>query len=336
VTKHYPFRGHQLESEKSKIELKVKTGFAFMPFTAISVGRQGEVSAWTGFFAAPGLERGIPQGMMFSVSQPDLQVHSVSNERQEDILALARANGRVLVDDLATRMDVTPQTIRKDLNELCERGFLSRVHGGAIVTSGVSNLAYDARRFVALTEKQAIGMATAKRIPNRASIFINIGTTTEEVAKALINHDDLLVITNNLNVATLLYPNPRIEVIIAGGPVRRLDGAVVGEAVVQFIQQFKVDFAIIGVSAIDPDGALLDFDYREVRVSRAIIENARQVILVSDRLKFERKAPVRLGHLADIDLFVTDALPDAKMAEICRLNRVDVLEVSAPAPDAEV
>jgi DeoR family transcriptional regulator, glycerol-3-phosphate regulon repressor len=259
----------------------------------------------------------------------DMSGQTPNNERQDEILSLARAHGRVLVDDLAVRMEVTPQTIRKDLNDLCDRGFLARVHGGAVVTSGVSNLAYDARRFVASSEKQAIGIATADRIPNRASLFINIGTTTEEVAKALINHDDLLVITNNLNVATLLYANPRIEVIIAGGPVRQLDGAVVGEAVVQFFQQFKVDFAVIGVSAIDPDGTLLDFDYREVRVSRAIIENARQVILVSDRLKFERKAPVRLGHLSDVDLFVTDELPNAEMAEICQSNDVEVLQVNA-------
>jgi DeoR family transcriptional regulator, glycerol-3-phosphate regulon repressor len=257
-----------------------------------------------------------------------LRSPSNASDRQDDILALARLQGRVLVDDLAMRMEVTPQTIRKDLNDLCERGLMARVHGGAVVTSGVSNLAYEARRLVASAEKQAIGLATATRIPNRASLFINIGTTTEQVAKALIDHDDLLVVTNNLNVATLLYPNPRIEVIIAGGPVRQLDGAVVGEAVVQFFAQFKVDFAIIGVSAIDPDGTLLDFDYSEVRVSRAMIENARQVILVSDRLKFERKAPVRLGHLADIDLFVTDELPGPDMAKLCAERAVDVLEVN--------
>jgi DeoR family transcriptional regulator, glycerol-3-phosphate regulon repressor len=259
-----------------------------------------------------------------------------NSDRQDDILALARLQGRVLVDDLAMRMEVTPQTIRKDLNDLCERGLMARVHGGAVVTSGVSNLAYEARRLVASAEKQAIGLATATRIPNRASLFINIGTTTEQVAKALIDHDDLLVVTNNLNVATLLYPNPRIEVIIAGGPVRQLDGAVVGEAVVQFFAQFKVDFAIIGVSAIDPDGTLLDFDYSEVRVSRAMIENARQVILVSDRLKFERKAPVRLGHLADIDLFVTDELPGPEMGRLCRERDVDVLEVNALAERVSV
>jgi DeoR family transcriptional regulator, glycerol-3-phosphate regulon repressor len=251
----------------------------------------------------------------------------LNNDRQQEILDLARANGRVLVDELAGRFEVTPQTVRKDLNELCERRLLTRVHGGAIVASGVNNLAYEARRFVARSEKEAIGTAAARRIPNRASLFINIGTTTEEVAKALMDHEDLLVITNNLNVATLLYSNPKIEVIIAGGPVRRADGAVVGEAAVKFIQQFKVDFAVIGVSAIDEEGALLDFDYREVRVSRAIVENARQVILVSDRMKFERTAPVRIGHLAEIDLFVTDALPNQNIAELCRLNNVEVLEI---------
>lgn len=255
--------------------------------------------------------------------------------RQQDILELARAAGRVAVDELAARFDVSPQTIRKDLNELCERRLLTRVHGGAIVSSGVSNLAYEARRFVAQVEKEAIGRAAAARIPNGASLFINIGTTTEEVAKALKNHEDLLVITNNLNVANLLFRHPGIEVIVAGGPIRRADGAVVGEAAVSFIQQFKVDFAIIGASAIDTDGALLDFDYREVRVSRAIIENARSVILVSDRMKFERHAPVRIGHLSDIDLFVTDALPDSQVADVCRLNGVEVIEIAARRSAAE-
>ncbi len=261
------------------------------------------------------------------VQSPMLQ--GLTNDRQQEILKLARAAGRVTVEDLAARFEVTPQTIRKDLNDLCERRLLSRVHGGAVISSGVSNLAYQARRFVAQVEKEAIGAAAAKHIPNRASLFINIGTTTEEVAKALGGHEDLLVITNNLNVATLLYPNPSIDVIVAGGPVRRADGAVVGEATVQFIHQFKVDYAVIGASAIDAEGALLDFDYREVRVARAIIENARHVILVADRLKFERSAPVRIGHVSEIDLFVTDRLPDGKIAEICRVHSVEVEEVGS-------
>src|SRR5882762_1588720 len=110
-------------------------------------------------------------------------------ERQQEILSLARAQGRVSVDDLALRFSVTPQTIRKDLNELCEMRLVSRVHGGAVIASGVENIAYEARRFIAQSEKRAIGMAAARLIPNSASLFINIGTTTEEVARALGQHE---------------------------------------------------------------------------------------------------------------------------------------------------
>ena len=149
------------------------------------------------------------------------------SHRQTEILNLARASGRVLVEDLARRFEVSAQTIRKDLNDLCDHRSLTRIHGGAIIASGVENLAYEARRFVAAEEKKAIGAAAASLIPNGCSLFINIGTTTEEVASALTSHEDLLVITNNLNVAMLLYRHPRIEVIVAGGAVRRADGAVI-------------------------------------------------------------------------------------------------------------
>jgi DeoR family glycerol-3-phosphate regulon repressor len=255
-------------------------------------------------------------------------------ERQQEILTLARAQGRVSVDDLALRFDVTPQTIRKDLNELCELHLVSRVHGGAIIASGVENIAYEARRFIAQTEKRAIGAAAAQIIPNNASLFINIGTTTEEVARALAGHEDLLVITNNLNVATLLYRHPRIEVIMAGGPVRRSDGAVIGAAAVEFVTQFKVDFAIIGTSAVEEDGSLLDFDVREVRVARAIIDNARKVILVADRMKLARTAPVRIGHLSDVDIFITDEIASPAIADVCRAANVEVIEVGR-APESE-
>lgn len=254
--------------------------------------------------------------------------------RQNDILAIARSQGRVNVEDLSARFDVTPQTIRKDLNDLCEQRLLNRIHGGAIIASGVENLAYEARRLIAAEEKRAIGAAAAALIPNKSSLFLNIGTTTEEVARALAHHEDLMIITNNLNVALSLYPHPRIDVIVAGGPVRRSDGAVVGSAAVDLIRQFKVDTAIIGASAIDEDGSLLDFDYREVRVSQAIIENARRVILVADRLKLERTAPVRIAHLSQLQVFVTDRLPSQRLRTICADHGVQLIETAPPPPAA--
>jgi DeoR family transcriptional regulator, glycerol-3-phosphate regulon repressor len=244
--------------------------------------------------------------------------------RQKEILLLARRAGNVGVDSLSLHFDVTPQTIRKDLNELCDARHLSRTHGGAMLSSGVENMAYESRRQIAATEKQMIGRLAASLIPNNCSLFINIGTTTEEVARALVHHEGLLVITNNIHVATILSPVPKIELIVVGGMVRKADGGIVGESAVDTIKQFKVDHAVMGVSAIDEEGALLDFDYREVRAAQAIISNSRNVILAADNMKFMRTAPVRIGQMSDIDIFVTDLQPPEPVVELCRHNGVKI------------
>src|SRR3954451_20402502 len=258
------------------------------------------------------------------------------SHRQNEILNLARAFGRVMVEDLARRFEVSAQTIRKDLNDLCDHRSLPGIIGVSIMASGVETLAYEPRRFVAAEEKKAIGAAAAAQVPNGCSLFINIGTTTEEVAGALTSHQDLLVITNNLNVAMLLYRHPRIEVIVAGGTVRRADGALIGSTAVSLIGQFKVDYAIIGASAIDEEGALLDFDYREVQAAQAIIANARSVMLVADSTKTRRTAPVRIAHLSQIQTFVTDAPLPAGLANICHTRGIAVIEAMPKADgDAE-
>ncbi len=246
--------------------------------------------------------------------------------RHDKIMEIARTEERVAVEDLAERFNVTPQTIRKDLNELCERKLLNRIHGGAILPSGTVNVQYERRRQIAADEKNTIGIAAAELIPDNSSLFINIGTTTEAVSDALLKHDRLMVITNNINVANKMRCYSQIETVIAGGVVRPTDGGIVGEAAVDFIRQFKVDHAIIGASAIDPDGALLDFDYREVKVAQAIIENARHVILVADSTKFERSAPVRIAHLSQVDTFVTDRCEPEKLRRICEENGVRLIE----------
>ena len=257
-----------------------------------------------------------------------------SARRQAEIVALAREVGRINVDDLASRFAVTPQTIRRDLNELCDSRVLTRVHGGAMISSSVENLAYEARKLVAGDQKRAIGHAAAALVPENSSLFINLGTTTEEVARALASHHGLLVVTNNINVATELYRNRLVEVVIAGGNIRPSDGGIVGHMAVELIRQFSVDLAVIGTSAIDETGALLDFDVREVQVSRAIIENARRVMLVADASKFARRAPVRIASLAEIDILVTDRLP-SHAAELCRRHEVETIETGGEADEIE-
>ncbi len=252
------------------------------------------------------------------------------SRRQREIASLIRQSGRVAVDELAARFGVTAQTIRRDLTELSEARIITRTHGGAVVASGVENLAYDARKLVAHGAKARIGEAAARLIPDHASLFINLGTTTEEVAQSIAGHDGLLVVTNNINVANALYRNGSINVIIAGGTIRASDGGIVGQMAADVIRQFKVDIAVIGTSAIDEDGTLLDYDIREVQVSRAIIENAHRVVLVTDSSKFSRTAPVRIGRLDEIDVLVTDRLPSPEIAGLCRRLKIEVIETGDP------
>ncbi|MEO8684274.1 MAG: DeoR/GlpR family DNA-binding transcription regulator [Devosia sp.] len=245
------------------------------------------------------------------------------------IIDKARVRGRVLVDDLAREFSISVQTIRKDLNEICDKGLLKRSHGGAVFPSGVENMEYESRRRIAANEKTAIGRAAAALVPNNSSLFINIGTTTEAVSQALLGHTGMMVITNNINVANRMRIYPEFEVVIASGIVRGSDGGIVGEAAVDFIKQFKVDYAVIGVSAIDEDGALLDFDYREVKVAQAIIANTRHVILVSDSTKFDRTAPVRIAHLSQVNSFITDRCTLPSIRRICAEAGVDLIETDA-------
>ena len=110
-------------------------------------------------------------------------------------------------------------------------------------------------------------------------------------------------------MAAILADNADCEVIIAGGVVRSRDHGIVGEATVDFIRLFKVDIALIGISGIEADGSLRDFDYREVKVARAIIEHARQVWVLADQSKFGREAMVHQARLDEVDMLFTDAPP---------------------------
>ena len=249
--------------------------------------------------------------------------------RHHAILDLAQQHGKVLVEDLARRFDVTPQTVRKDLNDLCEQKLLARVHGGAMISSGAENIGYEARRGFAAEGKAAIAKAVAALVPNQSSVFIGIGTTTGAVAQELLQHTSLLVVTNDLVVADTMRPYPNLEVVIAGGVVRRADGGVVGEAAVEFVRQYRVDHAILGVSAIDADGTLLDYDYREVKVTQAVLQGARNVILVADAMKFERAAPVRVGDIREVDTFVTDLCRSEPLRRIATEAGVQIVETEA-------
>ena len=249
-----------------------------------------------------------------------------SNPRQLQLLEEVRQRQSATVEQLAEILEVTLQTVRRDIQKLAEMGLLVRFHGGVRMPSAtVENIAHPRRQTMHAEGKTRIAKAIAQAIPNGCSLILNIGTTTEAVAKALMRHQGLRVITNNLNVAAILSSNADSEVIVAGGVVRTRDRGIVGEAAVDFIRQFKVDIAVIGISAMEPDGSLRDFDLREVKVAQTIIQQSREVWLAADHSKFDRQAMVELAKLNQIDRLFTDAPPPAHFASLLQEAEVQCI-----------
>ena len=248
-----------------------------------------------------------------------------ASSRQNEIIALLNQQDRVEVEDLSQRFGVSLQTVRADLRDLSARGALSRVHGGAVRISSAASQDYADRRRLNAGGKQAMALTAAELIPDNCSISLNIGTSTEQVARALSGHRGLTVLSNNINIINMMMGGQAKELILAGGTVRQSDGAIVGEDAVAFIARYKVDFAIIGASALDADGAVMDHDPREVSVARAILKNARQRVLVCDGSKFTRSAPVRICDLTDLDVVITDRPAPAEFAEAAQAAGTRIL-----------
>ncbi len=244
--------------------------------------------------------------------------------RHSQILALIKERDFVSIDELVDHFKVTPQTIRRDLNALAKINAVARHHGGARLVSSTKNMEYQERKQINLQAKNNIAQKLVKIIPDGSSLFINIGTTTEAVAEALQYHKDLKVVTNNIHVAAIMSKNESCSVIVAGGEVRNNDGGIIGESTIEFIDQFQMDFGVIGISGIDEDGSLLDYDYREVRVSQSIIRNSRQILLAVDQSKFGRNAIVRLGSINEAHHLFTDFDPSDNIKMLLDSNNVQL------------
>lgn len=246
------------------------------------------------------------------------------SKRQSAILEMIQKYGFVATEAMVTEFDVTPQTVRRDLNELSANALLTRFHGGAGLVNSAENPPYQDRLNTGVEAKRKIAEATASLIPNEASLFLSTGTTIEAVAEALLGHDRLHVVTNNLNVARILCRNDSFQIIISCGQVRIHDGGIIGPSSNEFISDFRMDVGVVGISGIDEDGSLLEYDQQEVKTARTILKNSQKVIMVADQHKFRRRAMNRIGHLRDVDVVVTDNSPDAHFQNLFDDDGIDV------------
>ncbi|WP_404364272.1 DeoR/GlpR family DNA-binding transcription regulator [Marinobacter sp.] len=233
-------------------------------------------------------------------------------ERQNLILQRVRRENHVEVENVARQFQVTSQTIRKDINRLCELGLLRRRYGGVSLPLSMSNVSVTSRRGLNQFAKQAMAAALAGYIPEDASVYLGVGSSVEFVARELSAHSSLKVLTNNLSVVSALSGNPGIEVLVSRGSLRHNDLDLVGHHTVEFFNDFRVDFGVIGTGSLDTTDGLMDFDERESEISRAILANSRQRILVADQSKWERAASIKVAPFSGIDLFITDSIPDDK------------------------
>ncbi len=229
--------------------------------------------------------------------------------RRDLIEQVVQERGGISVGALAEMLGVSTQTIRRDLDVLCNAEALRRAHGRIELAEDRLNTPFDQRAGTNLVGKRAIAEAAAAHIPDGSTVFISIGSTALSVARALHRRKELTVITNNLSAAMALSEEVSNRIIMPGGELRLPDRDFVGEDVVEFFGRYRAEFAVFGTAGVDSDGQLLEFHQAEVRASERMRGNAGTSILVIDHSKFGRLAPAVGSNIADIDLVVCDRHP---------------------------
>lgn len=247
------------------------------------------------------------------------------NPRHDQLLMLISERGYMNIDELAGLLDVSTQTVRRDIRKLSDQGLITRHHGGAGRASSVVNTAFEQREVSLTEEKKAIAEAVADYIPDGSTIFITIGTTVEQVARALLNHNHLRIITNSLRVAHILYKNPRFEVMVPGGTLRPHNSGIIGPSAAAFTANFRADYLITSVGAIDSDGVLLEFDVNEANVVKMMMAHSRSILLVADHTKYTASAAVEIGNVSQVSALFTDELPDAQLSAWLNENHTEII-----------
>lgn len=228
------------------------------------------------------------------------------NLRQKQILATIRAESEVQIDHLAEKFDVTTQTIRRDVNHLCEQGLARRVHGGVSLPASMTNTSYRYRSEVESNAKGSLTAKIAESIPDGATIMIGIGTTLAHLAQHLLSKASLRVITNNLQVAQILEANENIEIFLAGGQFRREHQDIMGSSSVNFFDSFEADIGICGCAAVTDSHFVMEHESIEADITKAIIRNSRKQWLVADASKWGRFAAMKVCPLNQFDKIFTN------------------------------
>lgn len=254
-------------------------------------------------------------------------------DRQSLMVRLVERRGYMSVESLVAHFAVTSQTIRRDINDLSDRGILMRQHGGASLPSFLSNTSYNLRHVERVFEKQRIADAVANYLPDRATLFMTLGTTVEAVAEALAKTTkELMIVTNNTEVARIFWTRTTFETFLTGGTVQHRNGGLVGRRAIEVASDFRCDYLISGIGAIEPDGTLLEFHDAEIEVMQTMRTRARHHLVAADHTKFLRSANQRLCAFSELAAFFTDQPPPDRIVMLARRADVEIV-VAGPEPE---
>ena len=250
----------------------------------------------------------------------------LAEERQNQILSLVKANRSISITEIHQKLDVSRETIRRDLLMLAEQRKLHKTHGGAIsLETREPEMAL--RQTTNVVGKRAIGRLAASMIPDGASVILAGGTTVQSTSDELLTRQGLTVYSSCIASCVKLGGRNSNRVFILGGEIQAQNQACMGRDATQMLSNYFADFAVIGAGAISPSGTLMDFSREEAELHSLMLQSAQTVIVVADHQKFGRYAPIRIQSLDKANYLVTDREPDPEMAEVLSTLTVDVLVV---------
>lgn len=239
-----------------------------------------------------------------------------AEERHHEILQRARENGRVDVASLATELDVTPETVRRDLSALERAGLVRRVHGGAIAIERLGfEPAVAARESLLTAEKARIAKAALAELPDSGAVVLDAGTTTRQLADMVPTDVELTVVVNSPLLATLLAHRSNLTVMMLGGRVRGRTMAAVGDWATAALASIHVDVAFMATNGISVERGLTTPDPNEAAIKAAMIAAARRTVLLADHTKIGNDYFARFGDLDAVDTFITDTGAETELVD---------------------
>lgn len=250
----------------------------------------------------------------------------MSKVRQHQLLEIVKKNGYTSIEQLAAQLECSQPTIRRDIKKLCDDNLLQRFHGGvSLIHTNDVRLGHTFKSSYMVKEKSQIAQYLLEKIKSIESVFLDTGTTCDQVAREMSKLSNKQVITHNLSAALILAKQDKHTVVVLGGVIRGGDGAVTGDETYRQIKSYIADLSIISASGLDLAGNVLDFDLEKVEVKKSMMRASTTRVLLLSSDKFRKTGVKIISSIADFDYLITDQEPDQAYIHMLKVHRLKLI-----------